>query len=1027
MHIKELVLSMAVLSAGVASAGEWRDDLWLGRGALWTNRVAITVSNGTGEDWNGRTVAVSASRLPLGSARVEELRLVDSRGVQLECGVADASGAFVETGTVPADGSVAVPVVCPAGGKATYELYYGNASAWGLADRWNRRPDAEGTVEIGESESLSFRTPGEDATWTEGEWLWRVPVRVANLGGEPLENSLGAIMLAEASRSTPNPVCRVEFEGREVESFSLGNRLFFRCELPPRSVGTFYVYVRTGGERAPVAPPKSALGSAIPSDQVVVRDLVVGNEDVFARILESPVNLLKNGSFEEGREPWWGAGKPDVKFEIAETGGRFGKSFAKMEIPADSPLEWNGWRQTVWVKPGHTYFYGAFMSAENLTSKSYIHGHLNKMDGKPAFEHMQRTLTGVVGTTAWTASFATIRATENAAQLYYQLTTDGKGVLAHDGALVAEYREGLIGAPELPAAQTKSAGVLDVEQVSSIVKVFPETPVHPKKDAKTGVALARNETETLQLAVRSSKGGKVELDVVVKNAPKGLAFKTGRVDLVPVDWPSAYFTCETPDWELRYPRLTAQCDGWSGWWPDPVAPESSADLKAGETRAFRVDVSADSTVAAGVYRGELVWKLGGREVRRDPFAVRVWNFEIPARPEFTALFDVRLTHHWNPLGATEQARRERVWKFMAEKKACPESIGVNLEFKRAADGAVTCDFTEYDRAAALYFDTYRFPVSYAPGCFYSFGWANPPAAFLGENPYPGDWPYNGADRSVLRPEFKAAYQAAVKLYWNHLRENGWDKKVLLYISDEPYHTFGDVQKQMKALCAMIHEADPEVRIYSSTWVHSPNWDDSLDVWGVGHYGCFPLEDMAALKAKGSRIWWTTDGQMCLDTPFCAIERLLPLYAHKYGADAYEFWGSTWLTYDPWKIGWHAYNRQSDQPGVTQWARYPAGDGFLIYPPRHGKDEGPVTSVRMDAVRDGVEDHAYLALLAEKAKKDGEAAKLLKEFESLVSFPSAGGRYSTEILPDPRRYEALRRKAGRLLDGSAPATAGRRRE
>ena len=84
---------------------------------------------------------------------------------------------------------------------------------------------------------------------------------------------------------------------------------------------------------------------------------------------------------------------------------------------------------------------------------------------------------------------------------------------------------------------------------------------------------------------------------------------------------------------------------------------------------------------------------------------------------------------------------------------------------------------------------------------------------------------------------------------------------MLYISDEPHFSRSNVVQQMKACCAMIHEVDPKIPIYSSTWRHCPEWNDSLDVWGIGHYGCFPVDEMKARVKAGSRFWWTTDGQM----------------------------------------------------------------------------------------------------------------------------------------------------------------------
>ena len=321
--------------------------------------------------------------------------------------------------------------------------------------------------------------------------------------------------------------------------------------------------------------------------------------------------------------------------------------------------------------------------------------------------------------------------------------------------------------------------------------------------------------------------------------------------------------------------------------------------------------------------------------------------------------------------------------------------------------------------ATYYFDTLKFPVAYMPAFFYLFGWEHPPKPVLDEKPFEGEYPYVGVDRTRLRPAYRAAYQSCLRLFWDHVKAKGWADRLVLYISDEPFLDKPHIIDQMKALCAMIHEVDPAIRIYCSTWRHQPAWNGSLDIWGVGHYGCFAVEEMKARRAAGQSIWFTTDGQMCTDTPYCAVERLLPHYAHAYQAEAYEFWGCTWLTYDPWRYGWHAYIHQVSTPGEYYYVRYPNGDGYLFYPGGPVGLDGPVTSIRLEAARDGVEDYAYLQALEALAAKEGtaakEAAELLAAFRRLVPIPNAGGRYSSTILPEPERLGALRERAGNLLE------------
>ena len=184
----------------------------------------------------------------------------------------------------------------------------------------------------------------------------------------------------------------------------------------------------------------------------------------------------------------------------------------------------------------------------------------------------------------------------------------------------------------------------------------------------------------------------------------------------------------------------------------------------------------------------------------------------------------------------------------------------------------------------------------------------------------------------LRPAYRKAYQTALKMYWDHIRAKGWADKMVLYISDEPTFWAKGIKARIAAICQMIQEVDPSIPIYSSTWHHIPEWNGLVTVWGAGSYGCFPTDKMEEVRRIGSRLWFTTDGQMTLSTPYCAEEQLLPIYATFHGAEQYEYWGSTWVTLPPWRFGWHDY--VSEGMGI----RTTNGGGFVAYPPCPDTDD-----------------------------------------------------------------------------------------
>ena len=119
-------------------------------------------------------------------------------------------------------------------------------------------------------------------------------------------------------------------------------------------------------------------------------------------------------------------------------------------------------------------------------------------------------------------------------------------------------------------------------------------------------------------------------------------------------------------------------------------------------------------------------------------------------------------------------------------------------------------------------------------------------------------------------------------------------------------------------------------------------------------------------------------------------------------------------------------------GAASWALCPLvggrtepfdnGAGFLAYPGGPAGHDGPVSSVRLEAARDGVEDYEVLRLLSNlvaKARQGGKdaagAEAALERARALVAIPNAGGRYSTRILPDPEAVFRVKEDLARAIE------------
>jgi hypothetical protein len=342
----------------------------------------------------------------------------------------------------------------------------------------------------------------------------------------------------------------------------------------------------------------------------------------------------------------------------------------------------------------------------------------------------------------------------------------------------------------------------------------------------------------------------------------------------------------------------------------------------------------------------------------------------------------------------------REWyRNMAEHRACPDRVHPEpkIAFK---NGAVEFDANEFDEAARYCLDELGMNSFYAPGIFYTFGWAYPPRKVFG--------------LEAFTPQYDEAVTKSLSVYMNHLRQKGWDKKMIVYVSDEPHYRQPQVVENLAKFCKLVHQV-PGARTYSSTWDYVPGLVGAIDIWGAGPHGSFPVERMKERQAAGDDFIFTTDGQMCIDTPYLAIERLLPYLCWKYNVSGYEFWGVCWWTFNPWERGWHKYIQQSDSPDKPKYfVRYPNGDGYLCYPGQPVGVDGPVNSIRFEQVREGLEDYEYFCILKHLIEKAGQkgisvatAEKALAQVSDLVTIPNHGGLRSTDLLPNPDAVPAAR--------------------
>ena len=860
---------------------------------------------------------------------------------------------------------------------------------------------------IGKPEKIEWRTQAAPRKWElpASEWPDRLVCSVFNTGREPAPKKLCMIPAARLTRSNfPASAYRLFLHGRELPFLLLNGTILVELpEMPARSEWQLTLYLAADRKNL---VEKTVLKQA----SSILSDMESGStgevdRNRYAMLLDSPVNQLENPSFEQAGG-WVSGGEKNKKAPRVTRigqGGIFGGKTGTVDIPADVQGDWYGFRQKVAATTGRDYILTGWVNSPDGNAGIWAH----EFDGKAADGSFNNFFTSVSGA-GW-QPFAMLIPARNKNSVIEVHLTMSRGKRHYDGIMLAE----VVGVNQVKfqhsAAETHENGIA-VWQVNPVVKIFPDST--PKgKGTNLNVALARNESEGLQLGIRSDKPyPKLSLTVSEPKNEAGSALPAPEVNVigyVGIDAPSRYFQFTG----IPAYRRCVPGNSRGELYPDPVIPKSEFALEPQHTQGIYIRVNAPADAEPGRYRGTIALRAGEKVLRELPYSVQVWNFTLPDRPEMSAIFDDRhgtgkQFKEYTPMEAAE---------FLAGKRISFDEIPAKPRF-RLENGEVKADFTEFDKAARVWFEEWNIPLAYLPLFREHFGWGHPPKPFLGVQPYEGKWPYRGVDRGRFTAEYRRVCQAALKLMMEHLRRKGWQDRFILYISDEPHTSVPGIKEQMIALCDMLHEAESEVKIYASTWGYVPEWLGKLDVWGIGVQGQISEENLKKLRDSGAQLLITTDGHMCLDTPYNAIERMLPLFAWKYGTRGYEFWGADWLTRNPFKWGIHAVHTQSDVPGKPQRIRYPNGDGYIFYPGRPIGVRGPVSTVRLESLRDGIEDGSYYLLLERLAneKNDAPAKALLERAKQLAPIPNTGGRNSEKLLPDPDVLTKLRNEIGEAI-------------
>jgi hypothetical protein len=197
----------------------------------------------------------------------------------------------------------------------------------------------------------------------------------------------------------------------------------------------------------------------------------------------------------------------------------------------------------------------------------------------------------------------------------------------------------------------------------------------------------------------------------------------------------------------------------------------------------------------------------------------------------------------------------------------------------------------------------------------------------------------------------------------HLKHRGWLDCYMQHLADEP--TFFNAASY-RAMADLVRKYAPELHIVEAC--HTKDLTGAIDVWVPQlNYLHRDYEHYQNRQAAGEEVWFYTcvfpQGEYAnrfIEQPLFKT-RVLHWINFRYGITGYLHWGyNQWTRENP-------FEKTTRPHGGPPYL--PAGDPWIVYPGQ----EGPLDSIRHEAMRDGIADYELLSMLSDR---DPAAARRL---------------------------------------------------
>jgi hypothetical protein len=526
---------------------------------------------------------------------------------------------------------------------------------------------------------------------------------------------------------------------------------------------------------------------------------------------------------------------------------------------------------------------------------------------------------------------------------------------------------------------------LTIWQVDSLNQIFPDDSKATNQSRDLAPLLARNGHASLQIAIRSETAIASLKATVAMQSP--VIAQVRRVGYVPV----ASNPPRTPEDELVRPAPAL--------YPDPLFEATPFALKARRTEAIWVTLHAPSGTQPGEYSGKVALSSGSAVISSQAFKVRVTKATVPAArclqvTNWFTLEPEQLARHFK-IGEDPEAYWRllgNIGRVMADhRQNVFLTPVVTLAGVRMEGGKIGYDFVKLDRWVET------FQKAGVIGTIEGGHLLDRVSGYHTATIVPAYVIEGG--RVVLKqlstddPRAEEFLDTFLSALYAHLKERGWAERYIQHIHDEPhgqeapiYNRYAKIIRRNLPGIPTIDAVglDQDLEFFSSV----------SDIW-VPVLGSFDgqIDKLKAHVERGGQAWFYTctapQGRHLnrfIDYPLLKTQ-LLHWFNFRHNLTGFLHWGGNYWGPEPFLSVQGVINDNT--------TLLPAGDNAIVYP--DPANESVLSSVRLEAMREGIEDYELLLALA---KRDPQKARRL----AATAIPHITG-YVRGIA----RFRALRRE------------------